>query len=404
MSLFYLQMMLTINGGFYDQLVQVPIAERLTWLYTWRLYMVNISDGAYINENGKSYEFFSILFSNLDIFKQYYRHVNPFSEALLFVCIITVAHYVVSVVSNNYSQVDKAWSILPVVYAWHFFYSDYLNRGTIHPRLLFGAVLITLWGFRLTWNFARKGGYEWSGQDYRYPYIKNKIGPVAMGFLNATVIAPFQDALLLMMVAPLYFTNLTYLGDTTVGVALTKMDLLATFMFLIFLGIEMTADEQQYLFQTEKYCLLKHQRLSSSSNSDNSQQQLQNQQQISNSDDDYRRGFLTRGLFKYSRHPNFFAEMGIWWSIYLFSVSSTISLTESLYEEPVQWWHASTYVNWTIVGPLTLTLLFQGSTWLTELISSEKYPEYRLYQQSVNRFIPWRSTWTSQNVAHDKND
>jgi steroid 5-alpha reductase family enzyme len=131
-------------------------------------------------------------------------------------------------------------------------------------------------------------------------------------------------------------------------------------LFLLFLGIEMTADEQQYLFQTEKYCLLKYQQLNSST------------RQQSSGRDDYRRGFLTSGLFKYSRHPNFFAEMGIWWSVYLFSVSSTISLTESLQEQPVQWYHFSTYMNWTLAGPVTLAMLFQGSTWLTEVSKKKK--------------------------------
>ncbi|KAI8341737.1 hypothetical protein BC941DRAFT_499290 [Chlamydoabsidia padenii] len=353
MTLAYLK---TTSSGFYDLLVQTPLAERLNWSYTWHLFTDHLAHFGDIDWSSCLQE----LVSNCTLFRESYRHVDPFSEALVFVGAISVIHYLVSVASNNYSQVDKAWSILPIVYAWHFFYNDYLNRDTIHPRLLLAAVLITLWGFRLTWNFARKGGYEWKGQDYRYPYIKSKIGPVAMGVLNLTVIAPFQDALLLMMVSPLYMTNLTFMGDA--DVSLNKIDLLATVLFTFFLGIEMTADEQQYRFQTEKYCLFKH------------------KLQLSG---DYKRGFLTNGLFGISRHANFFSEMGIWWSIYLFSVSST-----------------GDWLNWTIIGPFTLTLLFQGSTWLTELISSEKYPEYKLYQQSVNRFIPWYSKWS----AHAKDE
>lgn len=174
---------------------------------------------------------------------------------------------------------------------------------------------------------CRKGGYEWKGQDYRYPYIKQRIGPVAMGLLNLTVIAPFQDTLLLLMVTPLYMTNLTFMADD-IKASLHRTDLLAAALFFFFLVIEMTADEQQYRFQTEKHCLIK----------------LQHQRS-----GDYQRGFLTSGLFRFSRHANFFAEMGIWWSIYLFSVGS------------------AGWLNWTIIGPFTLTLLFQGSTWLTEV-------------------------------------
>ena len=35
------------------------------------------------------------------------------------------------------------------------------------------------------------------------------------------------------------------------------------------------------------------------------------------------RGFLTAGLFRYSRHPNFWAEQSLWWSMYLFGVAAS---------------------------------------------------------------------------------
>ena len=46
------------------------------------------------------------------------------------------------------------------------------------------------------------------------------------------------------------------------------------------------------------------------------------------------------------------------------------------------------YVNWTIIGPIVYLLLFQASTWLTELISTRKYPEYAEYQKRVGKFLP----------------
>src|SRR5690242_513405 len=71
------------------------------------------------------------------------------------------------------------------------------------------------------------------------------------------------------------------------------------------------------------------------------------------------RGFLASRLWGYSRHPNFAAEQAIWimfnqWSCYT---------TRVLY-------------SWFGVGALCLLFLFQGSTWMTELVSSGKYPEY----------------------------
>jgi steroid 5-alpha reductase family enzyme len=86
---------------------------------------------------------------------------------------------------------------------------------------------------------------------------------------------------------------------------------------------------------------------------------------------DLDRGFVTSGLWGYSRHPNFAAEQSIWFLLYQWGCLGS-----------------SVLYNWTAVGPSFLILLFQGSTWLTELITQGKYSEYTLYQKSVGRFLP----------------
>ncbi len=83
------------------------------------------------------------------------------------------------------------------------------------------------------------------------------------------------------------------------------------------------------------------------------------------------RGFLTRGLFAYSRHPNFAAEQGVWVTLYLWSCLAT-----------------KTPYNWTGVGAAAYLFLFQASTWLTELLSAGKYPEYKEYRKQVGKFLP----------------
>lgn len=239
-------------------------------------------------------------------------------------------------------SLDKAWSILPAIYAWHFTIHDYILHESFHPRLLAATILISIWGTRLTYNFARKGGYYWSGQDYRYPYLLEKLGAPLMAVLNLVFIAPFQDYLLLLLVTPLYITNSLTSATGFRTSTLSILDCIAIASHLILLLIETVADEQQYIFQTEKYALLSY--LDPS--------QLKG---------DYKHGFLWHsGLFKYSRHANFFAEMSMWWVIYLFSVSAV--------QEASGTSDFSTFLNWTIAGPIVLTGLFQGSTWLTEVM------------------------------------
>lgn len=215
---------------------------------------------------------------------------------------------------------------------------------------------------RLTYNFARKGGYEWHGRDYRFVYIHEFLGQVGMSIFNMIFIGPFQDTLLLLMVTPLYLN--THMQDTT----LNKMDLVAAILFLVFLFIEGIADDQQFMFQTKKYALLEF--------VDNDKKRLSG---------DYKKGFLcSSGLWQYSRHPNFFAEISLWWCVYLFSVAANLQQVD--YDSLM---NTDVWINWTIPGAVILTMLFQGSTWLTEYISSEKYPEYLEYRKNVNRFIPW---------------
>lgn len=163
-----------------------------------------------------------------------------------------------------------------------------------------------------------------------------------MGFLNILFIAPFQNYLLLLIVTPLYLSNTLSTTGTRSGTLYpSAFDCVIVVSHLAFLLIEVVADEQQYVFQTEKYALLSYLKL----------EELKG---------DYKHGFLWHsGLFQYSRHANFFAEESMWWVLYLFSVSAV--------QEAARSKDLSTFLNWTISGPIVLTALFQGSTWITEV-------------------------------------
>ena len=101
------------------------------------------------------------------------------------------------------------------------------------------------------------------------------------------------------------------------------------------------------------------------------------------------RGFVTTGLWAYSRHPNFAAEQTVWAAVY-------------------QWgcFASGTLYNWTAVGPIAYVCLFQASTWFTELVSAGKYPEYKVYQQLVAKFIPKRGAgpmkWVDEKAEQEK--
>jgi steroid 5-alpha reductase family enzyme len=87
---------------------------------------------------------------------------------------------------------------------------------------------------------------------------------------------------------------------------------------------------------------------------------------------DIRDGFYQSGLFKYSRHPNYFAEQAMWVCVYCFVIPTT-----------------GTIYHFSIIGCILLVLLFQGSITFSESITKAKYPGYGVFQNEVSRCIPW---------------
>lgn len=254
-------------------------------------------------------------------------------------------------ITRNNSQVDKIWSLLPIVYCWII-----AAKGGMHPRLVVMAVLATLWGLRLTYNFARKGAYKlrfWEGEeDYRWekvralPFLQNR--GVWMVF-DLFFISGYQNALILMLTFP----ALVSMGSNApFGV----MDAVAAVLMFGFILYETIADEQQWAFQTKKWSMIK------------------SGKKLEELPAPYNKGFNTIGLWSVSRHPNYMAEQAIWVSLYLFSIGAGVGI-----------------INWSMIGALLLIVLFTASTNLVEGISSDKYPEYTNYCKKVNKFFPGKA-------------
>ena len=150
-------------------------------------------------------------------------------------CLVTIAGtYTLSIISGNYSMVDRIWSISPFVYAWFFVFS---TKPLTWRGLIFG-LLPTLWGVRLTYNFARKGGYKSGEEDYRWPILRKRYGMVIFQLLNATFIAPFQNLLIFLFISPAYIA-LTHANSNQ----LNLWDLFFVTLFLAFVTLETVADQ-----------------------------------------------------------------------------------------------------------------------------------------------------------------
>ncbi|MBR6306459.1 MAG: DUF1295 domain-containing protein, partial [Bacteroidales bacterium] len=154
--------------------------------------------------------------------------------------------------TGNNSQMDKLWSLLPIAYTWIIAFN-----GGLQTRLVVMAVLATLWGIRLTFNFARKGAYKlkfWEGEeDYRWAVVRS--GPAfkkrwAWALFDLGFICIYQNALVLMTTFP---ALVAMKSDAPFGV----LDIVAALLMLGFIIWEAVADEQQWAFQTRKWAMLK---------------------------------------------------------------------------------------------------------------------------------------------------
>jgi steroid 5-alpha reductase family enzyme len=253
--------------------------------------------------------------------------------------------FLISTASDNYSQVDKLWSLMPLAYTW-----IVAASSDWEPRLVLMAVVVSVWGIRLSYNFSRRGGYSlkfWTGEeDYRWPILKKR-PEFAIKWrwvlFNLFFISLYQMGLILMMTLPAL--------KSMEGRALSWVDYLLAAVVVLLVVIETVADQQQWRFQREK------------------QEWKQSGKPLPPA---YQKGFVDSGLWGIVRHPNYGAEQAIWIVFYFFSVSAT-----------------GLWLNWSVTGAILLVLLFWGSSNFSESISAAKYPEYTAYQERIPRFIPY---------------
>ncbi|KAJ3942325.1 uncharacterized protein N0V96_007823 [Colletotrichum fioriniae] len=285
---------------------------------------------------------------------QIYLETNPLISGFAFSLLIAVLTLGVSEYHRNFSQIDRLWSLLPNWYVLHTAAWAYLNDEPWQRVALAGAAT-TLWSSRLTFNYWRKGGYERGSEDYRWEIVRAYVPAWVFFLFNVTFISFIQSILLFAFsAAPAYSLLLA---------SRIEPDLAASdySFFAILAGLvlsEYISDGQQWDYQTAKAAYKKGNSTASSVPRGWAQADLE-------------RGFVTHGLWAYSRHPNFFAEQMVWFVLYQWSCYAT----KVLY-------------SYTFAGSAFLVMLFQGSTWLTELITAGKYHEYAEYQSQVGMFMP----------------
>jgi len=241
--------------------------------------------------------------------------------------ILMTLGWLVSLPARNVTVVDSLWGIGFVLTAWMTFA---LADGYAGRRWLV-AVLTSVWGVRLCAYLSYR---NWGrGEDPRYGKWREASGS---GFWIVSLFKVFWlQALFLWVIA--LVVQIPQMAPRPAS--FTKWDGLGAAVWLIGFAFESVADWQLHRFKADP----------------------RNKGQV-----------MDRGLWRYSRHPNYFGECLVWWGMFFTAMAVDGG-------------------GWTVVSPVIITLVLLKMTGvpLTERTTMESRPGYRDYMRRTSTFIPW---------------
>jgi steroid 5-alpha reductase family enzyme len=225
------------------------------------------------------------------------------------------------------SVADIFWGLGFVMLAWLYC----LLSPTLTQRSWLVAALIPLWGTRLSAHIFHR--HHGSREDPRYQAMRASHGQ-AFWWRSLFTVFWLQGAILWFVALPLLFAV-----RATQPAALTVVDGLGLLLFAAGFGFEVVGDYQLERFRAEP---------------------------------GNRGTVLDGGLWRYTRHPNYFGDATMWWGMYAIA--------------------ASTPSGWlTVLSPILMTWLLMrvsGVTLLEEGLKASR-PGYRAYIARTTAFFPW---------------
>ncbi|MCX8160363.1 MAG: DUF1295 domain-containing protein [Candidatus Saccharicenans sp.] len=253
---------------------------------------------------------------------------NLFLTAGLIIFIYMNLVFILSLLKKNAAIVDIAWGLGFVLVVSSLLARDSLAHLSPGPRQVLATALILGWGIRLSWHIYKRN--RGKPEDYRYANWRQKWGKnfVLRSYFQIFML---QGFFMLVILTPALLI-LSHRAES-----LNFLDLLGLAVWLTGFFFEAVADCQLRQFKK---------------NPDN------------------RGRVMTTGLWKYSRHPNYFGESVMWWGLFLIGLSV-----------PRGWLG--------IISPLTITWLLTRVSGVPLL--EKKYrgnPEFEAYRARTSAFFP----------------
>ena len=240
---------------------------------------------------------------------------------------LTTAVWLASLAKRDASMIDIFWGLGFVTLAW--FYRSRVPVDSFRQTLV--PLLVTLWGLRLSiYILWRNRGH---GEDYRYAAMREKWG-AAFPLWSLVIVFWLQGFLFWVVGMPLLQVQVSRQSS-----GWSWLDLLGLTLFAIGFFFEAVGDFQLARFKANPA----------------------NKGEV-----------MDRGLWRYSRHPNYFGDATLWWGFGCFALSTPAS-------------------SWTLVSPLLMNLLIvkvSGVALLERGLGDTK-PKYRDYVHRTSAFFPW---------------
>ncbi|GLP78134.1 hypothetical protein TUM20983_52440 [Mycobacterium antarcticum] len=249
-------------------------------------------------------------------------------DAFIADVLATVVIFAFSRAYRNSSFYDAYWSVIPPLLL--FYWWSQAGPDVDRLRCSLVAIVVVLWAIRLTanWVYAFPGLHH---EDWRYPMFKQRAGRWEfVADLVAIHLIPTCQVFLAMVPV--------YVAVTRPGPGLVWLGWLAFAIGLAAVALELVADVQMHRFVRAR-----------------------------------RPGeVMDRGLWSWSRHPNYFGEFGFWIALALFGIAAA----------PADAW-------WLLLGAVAILAMFLGASIpLMETRSLERRPAYQDVVDRVSRFVP----------------
>ncbi|MGW8222524.1 MAG: DUF1295 domain-containing protein [Syntrophobacteria bacterium] len=237
------------------------------------------------------------------------------------------AVWLLSLMKRDASIVDVFWGLGFVVVAW----LTFLEADGYLGRKVLITLLTTIWGLRLALHILiRNLGH---GEDRRYQAWRAQYG-ARFWWVSLFTVFGLQGVLLWAISLVLQVGQIS-----VIPARLVMLDLVGAIIWAVGFIFEAVADWQLYRFKADP----------------------ENKGKV-----------MKKGLWAYTRHPNYFGESLVWWGLFLITLATPGSA-------------------WVVISPLLITLLLlkvSGVTLLEKTIV-ESRPEYADYIKSTSSFIPW---------------